>query len=183
MERLLLTISGKDRPGIIARVSGLLFQHGCNLEDISMTLLEGQFAMMMTVCGPRSMRSAGLAKAVGLLTRPPWSMSCFVTGLKGRATRGKKHAKGCNPCVITAFGKDRTGIVHAVSRALAAQKVNITDLDSRILGQGRKVTYAMLLEVDVPARVPLPKLKDALVRVARRLGIEIQLKALDPVSF
>jgi len=52
MKKLILTISGKDRPGIIAKVSGLLFRKGCNLEDISMTLLEGQFAMMMTVCVP-----------------------------------------------------------------------------------------------------------------------------------
>ena len=50
MKRILITVSGKDKPGIIAKVTGLLYARGCNLEDVSMTLLEGQFAMMMTVC-------------------------------------------------------------------------------------------------------------------------------------
>ena len=52
MKKIMITVSGQDKPGIIAKVSGLSFARGCNLEDVSMTLLEGQFAMMMTACSP-----------------------------------------------------------------------------------------------------------------------------------
>ena len=84
--------------------------------------------------------------------------------------------------MITAFGKDRTGIVYEVSRALAGVRVNITDLDSRILGKGAKTTYAMLLEVDVPGKAALAKLKTILAGVSRKLKIEIQIKPLERVS-
>ena len=84
--------------------------------------------------------------------------------------------------MVTAFGKDRTGIVYEVSRALAGRRVNITDLDSRILGKGDKTTYAMLLEVDAPDKVVLAKLKTLLARVSRKLKIEIQAKPLERVS-
>ncbi len=182
MKKILVTVSGKDKPGIIAKVSGLLFARGCNLEDVSMTLLEGQFAMMMTACLPSPGTLARVLQGLALLKEAPWSMDCHVTELKGKISHGKKHAKGSFPHMVTAFGKDRTGIVYEVSRALAGMRVNITDLDSRILGKGAKTTYAMLLEVDVPGRVVLAKLKALLARVARKLKIEIQIKPLERVS-
>lgn len=183
MKRILITISGKDKPGIIAKVSGLLFARGCNLEDVSMTLLEGQFAMMMTVClAPKTPVESVLA-ALNLLKRSPWSMDSHVTFLRGEVQRGKKHATGSQSLMVTAFGKDRTGIVYEVSRALAGLQVNITDLDSRILGAGNKATYAMLLEVEVPGKVKLAKLKDLLNRIARKIKIEIHVKPLERVSF
>ena len=33
MKKILITVNGKDKPGIIAKVSGLLFARGCNLES------------------------------------------------------------------------------------------------------------------------------------------------------
>jgi glycine cleavage system transcriptional repressor len=182
MKKILVTVSGKDKPGIIAKVSGLLFARGCNLEDISMTLLEGQFAMMMTACLPSPSAMGRVFQGLKLLGEAPWSLVCHVTELAGAVSRGRKHAKGTLPYMVTAFGKDRTGIVYEVSRALAALRVNITDLDSRILGKGAKTTYAMLLEIDLPSGRVLPKLKAHLAKISRKLKIEIQIKPLERVS-
>lgn len=182
MKKILITVSGKDKPGIIAKVSGLLFARGCNLEDISMTLLEGQFAMMMTVCLPSQASVVRVLQGLELLKDSPWSLDCHVTELRGKISHGKKHARGALPYMVTAFGRDRTGIVYEVSRALAGMRVNITDLDSRILGRGAKTTYAMLLEVDVPGRMSFSKLKAILAGVSKKLKIEIQIKPLERVS-
>jgi len=182
MKKILITVSGKDKPGIIAKVSGLLFARGCNLYDISMTLLEGQFVMMMTACLPSSKVLGRVMQGLELLNQAPWSMDCHVTELKGNLPHGLKHAKGSLPYMITAFGKDRTGIVYEVSRALAGLRVNITDLDSRILGKGARTTYAMLLEVDLPGKNVLPKLKTLIAKVSKHLKIEIQIKPLERVS-
>src|SRR5438094_166616 len=43
---------GADRPGIVAAVTGAFLEHGCNLEDTSMTILRGHFAMMLVVAAP-----------------------------------------------------------------------------------------------------------------------------------
>lgn len=182
MKKILITVSGQDKPGIIAKVSGLLFARGCNLEDISMTLLEGQFAMMMTAGLPLASSKARVLQGLELLRSVPWSLDCHMIELKGKTSRGKKDARGSFPYLITAFGKDRTGIVYEVSRALAGFRVNITGLDSRILGTGARTTYAMLLEVAVPGKVALKKLKAVLAGVSRKLKIEIQLKPLERVS-
>jgi len=46
-----LSAIGKDRPGIVADVSELIFECGCNLEDSSMTLLGDHFALLVVLSG------------------------------------------------------------------------------------------------------------------------------------
>ena len=47
--RAIVTVIGKDRVGIIADVTALLAQYGVNVLDISQTIMEGYFTMMMVV--------------------------------------------------------------------------------------------------------------------------------------
>ena len=47
--RAVVTVTGSDRRGIIAKVSGFLFERDVNIEDISQTILGEQFAMIMMV--------------------------------------------------------------------------------------------------------------------------------------
>ena len=45
----IITVVGNDKVGIIARVSAFLAERGINIEDISQTILSGNFVMMMMV--------------------------------------------------------------------------------------------------------------------------------------
>ena len=47
--RAVVTVTGTDRRGVVAQVSGFLFEKGVNIEDVTQTLFGGQFAMMMMV--------------------------------------------------------------------------------------------------------------------------------------
>ncbi len=47
--RAVVTVTGSDRRGIIAKVSNFLFERNVNIEDISQTVLGEQFAMIMMV--------------------------------------------------------------------------------------------------------------------------------------
>ena len=47
--KAIVTVIGKDKPGIIAAVSSLLAKHAINIEDISQTVLRGNFTMVMLV--------------------------------------------------------------------------------------------------------------------------------------
>jgi ACT domain-containing protein len=48
-ELLFITVIGQDRKGIVARISGLLYESGVNIEDISQGIMEGFFVMTMAV--------------------------------------------------------------------------------------------------------------------------------------
>jgi len=47
--RAIVTVIGKDRVGIIASVCNTLAQHGINILDISQTVLQEYFTMIMLV--------------------------------------------------------------------------------------------------------------------------------------
>jgi len=45
--RAIVTVIGKDKSGIIAKVSTLLAENQVNIEDISQTIVQGNFTMLM----------------------------------------------------------------------------------------------------------------------------------------
>ena len=45
----IITVVGGDKVGIIAKVSAFLAERNINIEDISQTILSGNFVMMMMV--------------------------------------------------------------------------------------------------------------------------------------
>jgi len=52
MNKLIITVLGKDRPGIIAQVTSDLFDLECNLENVNQMILQNQFAGFFIVEAP-----------------------------------------------------------------------------------------------------------------------------------
>ncbi|MBV8983066.1 MAG: amino acid-binding protein, partial [Acidimicrobiia bacterium] len=64
MSHYAVSAVGADRPGIVAAVTGVFLEHGCNLEDTSMTILRGHFAMMLVVAAPDGLAQETLEEAL-----------------------------------------------------------------------------------------------------------------------
>ncbi len=130
MPHVAVTAIGSDRPGIVAAVTGVLVEQGCNLEDTSMTILRGHFAMMLVVDTPPELSATELESA---LEHPAAALELVVT------VRPIDEAVASSPAgeawTVSVYGADHPGIVHAVSSALADGAINITDLNTRLLGE------------------------------------------------
>ena len=50
-EQLVITALGDDRPGIVDELSNALFKHELNIEDSRMSVLGGEFAVLLLVSG------------------------------------------------------------------------------------------------------------------------------------
>ena len=59
----IITVVGADKVGIIAKVSAFLAERNINIEDISQTILSGNFVMMMMVNLSQSASSLQVIKA------------------------------------------------------------------------------------------------------------------------
>jgi glycine cleavage system transcriptional repressor len=177
IKRWIVTATGKDQPGIVAGVSEILYRQGCNLEDSAMTRLEGEFAIMLIVSAPAAMNPKRMAQALGPLERS-LKLSIHVRLLGPAATRAPKSAGTSQ--IISVYGADKPGIVFRVSQALAAARVNITDVQTHRTPQGRKngnpPLYMLLLEVEVPASVQPEALEKTLKRLAGELGVEVSMR-------
>ena len=177
-----ITVTGKDRPGIIAALTEAILQAKGNLEDASMTILEGEFAMIVLAAfqgkGVYQKLADRLQKVAGR-----FRLAVSIKEIKYQLKRGEKHQKGTIPYVISVFGKDRAGIVYHVAKLLAARRLNITDLNSKIIGSGEKSAYSLILEVDIPKRgESLTELKRALSSIQKRLKVELAINPVDLIQ-
>jgi glycine cleavage system transcriptional repressor len=79
--------------------------------------------------------------------------------------------------VITVYGADHPGIVHAVADALAERAVNITDLQTRLAGSDEKPLYVMTMEVAIEGASE-SAVEGALAEVADQAKVEVSTRPL-----
>ena len=93
-----VTVVGRDRPGIIAETTNRLAGLGLNLEDSTMTLLRGHFAMMLVCAGPAE--EADIETALASLTIDR-SLTRHGGRGPGRARAAlRRHRRGCSPSTV-----------------------------------------------------------------------------------
>ena len=139
--------SARTGPGIAAAITGPMFELACNLEDISMTILSGQFAMVARGRAARRRRRgrprAGAAPSPR--RRSTSGSRCGRSGPEETAVPGPSTACSRSTAPTT------PGSSHRFVTLLADAQVNITDLATRVIGQPDEPVYAMVLEVMLPA--------------------------------
>ena len=64
MQKIIISVLGKDRPGIIAAVTGVLFKKDFNIEDVSQTILQSEFSGIFIVSGPSEISHQELLNAL-----------------------------------------------------------------------------------------------------------------------
>lgn len=163
-----ITVIGHDRPGIIAETTSVLAGLGLNLEDSTMTLLRGHFAMMLICAGPAG--SAQIEEALAGLTADG-SLTVSVR----EVPEEKSDEAVAASYVLTVHGGDRPGIVSSVVAEVARVGGNITDLTTRLAGE----LYLLVAEVDLPAGVDISALQTALDDVASDLGVGVSLRVVE----
>lgn len=173
MHDLTVSAIGEDRPGIVAAVTGVLLEHGCNLADCSMSLLRRQFAMILLVEAPDELSDEGLAAAL----EEPAERLGLVTSVREVARAGTSSSS--HPHVVSVYGPDQPGIVHRIASVLAGRGVNITDLMSRLTNDE---VYTVVVDVEIPEGTDPDEVAADLHAAAREMGVEITFRAADPVE-
>src|SRR4030081_34569 len=109
-----LALIGVDRPGIVACITVALAGLGCNLEDVSTSLLRGHFAMVLEFSAPPGTGFAALRR--DLLGGPA------ALGLHREVwPRPARDARGAATHVRRVHGPDRLGILATIAETLAAR--------------------------------------------------------------
>ena len=165
-----VTVIGDDRPGIVSGVTRVLFEEGCNLEDVSSTILRGHFSMVLIVEAPAQLEAPGLEQKMRALGD---DLSLVVTVRP--VAQAPLHVPPPTH-MVSVYGADKPGIVYRVAQALADQGVNITDLTSRVIGPEEAPVYALMLEVVSSDETGL---RANLRAVSEELAIDVSVRALE----
>jgi glycine cleavage system transcriptional repressor len=177
VRRFAVSAIGQDRPGIVAAVTARLLEQGLNLEDSQMTILRGHFAMTLIVAADDDVNLEALRSALERVRDEQKLEATTVAAVDDDApVRAPEPSH-----LVSVYGADHPGIVHAVASALADARIDITDLNSHLVDADRSggAIYAMLLEVSLPPGVSGEALEALLEAVRREHGVEITVREVE----
>jgi glycine cleavage system transcriptional repressor len=164
----MLTLIGKDQPGIVARVTTALFEAGCNLGETSMLRLGTDFTIMMMVHGAAS------ADALRQVLDPVVQDLRLVLHID--AIDAELHQRPVPDVCILVHGADRAGIVAQVTTRAAQAGLNILDLESDVGGTPSSPIY--ILQIEGRAAQGVEAIERALAPLQAE-GVKVDVHAID----
>lgn len=167
-----LSAIGSDRPGIVAAITRVLLELEGNVQDSQMAILRGHFAVMLIVAVPEGVEAAELERRLDEV-RTELELEAIAVSAVDELDGGPRPTH-----VLSVYGADHPGIVHAVSAALAEREISITGLETRLGGGGESPLYVMLMEVAAEGADP-GELEQALRSIGGREGLEVSLRELE----
>ena len=178
MNHFALTIVGRDRPGIVSQVTEILFNQGCNLADSSCSILGGQFAMILILGHPGFTSRESFGDAFKPLEEADLTVALRVLKPGGEL---RPHIEG-ELCMISVYGSDKPGIVYRVAQVLGDKQVNITDLNTKLVGTDQRPVYVLVLEATLPEGVEEDQVNAWLAPVREELQVDISVRTIPTVE-
>ncbi len=172
-KNIVLTLTGKDKIGLVEQVTSLVVKRSGNVESSRMARLGGEFAMLMLVTVSDT-EFPNLDKDFQGLRGEGYQVALMQT-----EDDSKKYA-GWLPYEIEVTGADHEGIIHEISRHLAAQGINIENMDTSSAPAPMSGTplFTMKGIVLVPPKLNFNTWSDALEEVGDKLNVSLKIEAV-----
>jgi len=151
----MLTLVGRDQPGIVAEISSGLFNAGFQLGETSMMRLGGNFTMMLMVCCEVKNDNGSRSDDVYIAQQLESQIKDLGLHLHIDPIEAHLHKHLIPNLRVSVYGADRPGIVAKVTRILQQNEFNILDLESDVGGTDDQPIYVMNIEgqADIEADV------------------------------
>ena len=176
MEKVVLSFLGTDRPGIVAAISRVLLEKACNIEDVSMTTLQNEFAAIFIASIPEHLQPEDLLHQ---LRRDLKSFGLEVLLKRLKPIDDATIPGSSEPFVVTTMSADRLGLVAGIAEVMAQFGVNITNLKAVFRGGDDPKRNVMIYEVDVPVEIDPQSFRQALRKKADDLELDLSLQHRD----
>lgn len=178
-QRLVMTIIGPDRPGLVDSVAAVVTEHEGNWLESRMSRLGGYFAGILCVELPSEKRQQLVAsleslknKALTVVVHPDEKLG---SGPSGQIVQ------------LEVVGHDRPGIVRQISHELAAYGVNVEELDTECASAAMsgETLFKARARLSVPESCNTTELRRRLERIAADLIVDVSFEEvgkLEPVE-
>jgi len=173
MKKVIISVLGHDRPGILAATTRALYEQDCNLENVSQTILQSEFAGVFIASMPESLTVEALNHC---LEEVLGALNLDVVVRPIRVDIPIYDAPGSEPFVITTKGPDRKGLVAGITSVIARFGANITNLSAVFKGGDDPNQNIMIYEVDIPWRIDQSAFQKDLREKATELGLNISIQ-------
>ncbi|MDX9987518.1 MULTISPECIES: ACT domain-containing protein [Thiothrix] len=163
---LVLTVLGSDRAGLVKSIAEAVAAHQGNWQESRMVHLAGQFAGLAHVTLPQE-QLAALTQTLQALQQD--GLQILLQHCETPTTRA------ITPLSLELLGHDRPGIIHDITRLLAALNVNIEELESeqRAAPMSSELMFYAHLKLGLPEGVTADDVQGAFETMPDPLTVDL----------
>ncbi|MBC8392132.1 MAG: hypothetical protein H8E17_06170 [Deltaproteobacteria bacterium] len=177
--KFIFTVTGSDRPGIIALISKALKELDCNIENVSQVVFDNIFASIFLIAGQSNLTKSYLLDFLSEKISP-FDLEVFAKKIENKIE--KKEPAESEPFIITIQSPDKKKILVDITAFIAKYNINIRSLSGVFQDQDKENENIAILEVDVPKDISLIKLKKEMNDVADRQCLKVNMQHKDIFS-
>jgi glycine cleavage system transcriptional repressor len=168
---LVISALGQDRPGIVNQITRAILDFGCNVEDSRMTVLGGEFALILMVSG-------GWDAIARMEDQLPSLQDTLGLTISTRRTEERTDTTGLVPYEIDVVSMDHPGIVHDVAEFFSNRDINIEEMNTGSYAAAHTGTpmFSLKMTIAVPATIPIAQLRDEFAEFCDDLNLDAALE-------
>lgn len=169
-QSLVMTAIGQDRPGLVKSLTEVLLTANLNIEDSRMSILGGEFAIILLVSGPE----VALNK---IIDNQPMLEQQLELSLLIKPTSGRTDIVDASQTYqIKVEGMDNPGIVHKLTAYLSQQGANITSLHTRTghAPHTGSPVYTVEMQITIPAGVNVDQIEEGFSKTCNELNMDVE---------
>ena len=171
-KNLVISALGNDKPGIVNELSKAILDQGGNITESRMTVLGGEFAMMLLVTGTQEC----IDNIISKLEKTGENLNLTLIA---KETQAQESDQKRLPYQITVVSMDHPGIVHDISDFLSSRNLNIEEIETKTYPAAHTGTpmFSLDMIVSVPADSSVRTLRDEFIVFCDDLNLDASLES------
>ncbi len=171
--KLVISALAEDRPGIVDEFSNIIYQNALNIEDSRMTVLGGEFAILLLVSGEPSAIDAFQTQVNDIEQKLQMRMLI-------KATSESSAIENAIPYAVEVAALDHPGIVNNIASFFSARNINIVELhtESYSAPHTGSPMFALHMTIGIAADTNIAQLREAFTQVCDELNLDAELTNL-----
>lgn len=167
-EDFIISVTAKDRPGIVAAVTQAVFRLGGNVTELSQTVMAGHFSLILRAACPPGLEPEEIRRRIegGV---PEFGLSACAR--RYDPIPAFVVQESAPVYFLTVQGPDRPGLIAGIATALAERRINIEDLYTR--SEGEEIT--MIFQVHPQDQSAAEGLRQDLAAIGSELRVAVHL--------
>ncbi len=168
--KLVISALGADRPGIVDELSNIIYSHALNIEDSRMTVLGGEFAVLLLVSGEQSSLDALQSQLNNM--EQVLQMRLLIKPTTESNTTDKTI-----PYSVKVTALDNPGIVHNITSFFSKRNINIVNLQTESYSAPHTGSpmFALHMTIGIPAETNIAQLRETFMEACDELNLDAEL--------
>jgi len=172
-KQMIISVMSQDRPGIIADITGAIYELNGDLADLNQSILGGYLTMILIASFEEQVSRTDLLERISRI-KSPTKLDVIVREME-MPIEIAQAGLPTKTYIMTAQGRNKSGLVHGLSSFCFHNNINIMDLATT----RKDDIYTMVLQLDLSKVESIADFRDALQKYGEQSGLNVLLQHHD----